>query len=1169
MSKRQASLSDKFELDDRRQLLSGTQAIVRLALMQKARDRAAGLDTAGFVTGYRGSPIATIESAFAAAGDIPPRNDILFQPAINEDLAATAIWGSQQAELRGEGKFDGVFAIWYGKGPGVDRSGDAFRHANHAGTSKHGGVIALMGDDHTCESSTSAHQSEFAFVDAMIPILNPAGVQEILDYGLYGFALSRYAGVWTGIKCVKDNVESTATVDGSLDRITIHAPSATECPLPDGGLNIRLGDTPVAKEARLHDWKRSAIQAFVRSNRLDRVIFDGGTHPAIGIVTTGKSYLDTRAALAALGIDETRAARLGLALYKVAMTWPLEPAGLAEFASGLDLIVVVEEKRSLIETQLKEQLYELQHRPRVVGKRDEHGAWLFPPQGTLDPLDIALAIGTRILERKGDAGLSAAVTQLHALRSDRPTEPEAFTRTAYFCAGCPHNSSTVVPAGSRAYAGIGCHYMAQWMDRATEGFTQMGGEGANWIGEAPFSKRGHVFQNIGDGTYVHSGSLAIRAAVAAKTTMTFKLLYNDAVAMTGGQHLDGGLTAQQMAAQMLAEGVGRLDIVTDEPGKFRRGDLPGGVRVHHRRDLDTVQRELAGVQGVTVLIYDQTCAAEKRRRWKRGTLISPNRRVFINPLVCEGCGDCGRKSNCVAVLPLETPFGRKREIDQSQCNKDFSCVEGFCPSFVTLDGATPRRNAHTNAVDTAGHLTAASTRATEPEPARPALDRPFAVLVTGVGGTGVVTVSAVLAQAAHIAGLGFGSIDVTGIAQKGGAVACHLRIAERTQDITAIRVGVADADLILGGDLVVTASNKILETIRRDHTTVVHATSELVTGGFTRDPGLMVPGARLASAIAERVGRGALVAVDAHAAAVDAFGDSLYANMILLGVAAQKNAMPIPALAIELAIQLNGAAAETNIAAFRLGRELGARKPANNIAPRSADRAPAGTPVAGELETIVAIRSAFLEEYQDAALAQRYRRRIEALGSLEATRSPGHSGLTEAAARGYFKLLAYKDEYEVARLQTDATFERLMAAKFEGVQRIFYHLAPPIFARRDPRTGEPRKLRFGPWLRPLLKILAKGKALRGTPWDPFGYTAERKLERRMISEFEALLDEIGKRLSPETHAAAVALAALPEDIRGFGHIKRENCKAAKRREAQLLVTLRQPPRPSERRPAAE
>ena len=1162
MSRRQASLSEKFELGETRQLLTGTQAVVRLCLMQKARDRAAGLSTAGYVTGYRGSPIATIEAAFQRAGAIAAENDIRFQPALNEDLAATAIWGSQQAELRGEGKFDGVFAVWYGKGPGVDRSGDAFRHANHAGTSQHGGVVALMGDDHTCESSTSAHQSEFAFVDAMIPVLNPAGVQEIIDFGLHGFALSRFAGVWVGLKCVKDNVESTATVDGRLDRVTIHLPGDDAFRMPPGGLNIRLGDGALAKEARLHDFKRAAILAYSRANALDRIVFDGGTKPRIGIVTAGKSYLDTRQALDELGIDAARASELGIRLLKVAMTWPLEPKGIARFAEGLDLILVVEEKRALIETQVKEQLYDGVNRPPVLGKKDEAGSWLFPAKGALDPLDIAAAIGGRIMRLGGDDRLATALARLQALRASKPAEPEAMTRIPYFCAGCPHNTSTVVPDGSRAYAGIGCHYMALWMDRSTEGFTQMGGEGANSIGEAPFSRRDHVFQNIGDGTYVHSGSLAVRAAVAAGTTMTFKLLYNDAVAMTGGQPLDGGMTVGQMAAQLVAEGVARLDVVTDEPDKYPPHAFPPGVAVHDRRDLDAVQRALAATPGVSVLIYDQTCAAEKRRRRKRGTFPDPDRRVFINPLVCEGCGDCGRKSNCVAVVPLETPFGRKREIDQSACNKDFSCIEGFCPSFVTLEGARVRKSAPAAAAGRDDILP-------DPGPATmPALDKPYAILVTGVGGTGVVTVSAVLAQAAHLAGLGFGSIDVTGLAQKGGAVACHMRIAKRPEDVHAIRVGTAHADLVLGGDLVVTASNRILETVRPDHTAIVHATHEMTTGAFTRDPGLVVPGALLAHAIARRAGKGSLTALDAHRLATRRFGDTLYANMILLGVAVERGHVPIPSDAVEAAIRLNGAAVEDNISAFRLGRHT-ARDP--SVAAPEPAAPPANAPHGADgLADLVATRSQFLEAYQDHALARRYADRIAAIAAREREATPGLSGLAEAAARGYFKVLAVKDEYEVARLYTDGTFERAIVLHFEGVRRIHFHLAPPLLTRRDPVTGAPRKIRFGPWLMPILRLLARGRRLRGTALDVFGYTAERRRERQMIADYEALLDRLAAALTPANHATAVALAALAETVRGFGHVKQAAHEAAKAREAELMASLERPAAPqTPRRDAAE
>ncbi|MGE8940907.1 indolepyruvate ferredoxin oxidoreductase family protein [Leptospira interrogans] len=1153
MPKRAISLSDKFDLAETHQILTGTQAVVRLALMQRARDVKAGLNTAGYISGYRGSPIAGLEGALDRARSLIEKNHIHFQAGLNEDLAATALWGSQQAELRGEGKYDGVFGIWYGKGPGVDRTGDVFRHANHSGTSKHGGVIALMGDDHTCESSTSAHQSEFAMVDAMIPVINPAGVQEILDFGLLAFALSRYAGVWVGLKCVKDNVESTATVDGSIDRVDVKIPSEDEFRMPPGGLNIRVGDQALAKEARLHDYKRAAILAFGRVNKLDRLVMSGGAAPKLGIITTGKSYLDVRQAFDELGIDEVKANQLGIRLYKVGMVWPLEPRGITAFAEGLDTIMVVEEKRSLIETQVKEQLFDTPNRPRVIGKRDENNNWLFHAKGALEPTDIAIEIGERLVRQgRGDEGLKAKISELRLLKGNRPDQPEAFLRTPYFCSGCPHNSSTVVPEGMRAYAGIGCHYMAQWMDRQTEGFTQMGGEGANWIGEAPFSKRKHIFQNLGDGTYIHSGSLAIRAAHAANVNITYKVLYNDAVAMTGGQKLDGGIGVPQIASQLLAEGVRKIEVVTDEPDKYTGANtLPSGVKAHHRRDLIAVQQQLAEIDGVTAVIYDQTCAAEKRRRRKRGDFPDPDKRVFINPAVCEGCGDCGKKSNCVSVIPLETELGRKRAIDQSSCNKDFSCLEGFCPSFVTLHGAKVKKS---KGAAGSGDLEQLSSNL--PEPKQPDLNGPYSMLVTGVGGTGVVTISAVLGQAAFIEGKGFGSIDMTGLAQKGGAVACHMRVARTADEIHAIRIGVANADLVMGGDLVVTASNKILETMRPDETAVVVSTYEMTTGDFTRNPNLVVPGNRLLQAISDRVRKGPLHTFDAHDYAVKLFGDSIASNMFLLGYAYQLGFVPIGSAAIEEAIALNGAAVGMNTAAFRLGRLT--------VVDRAAiDRIAKPAPVEHKPETlddVIAFRAKHLTGYQDAALAQRFRAKVAWIAAVEKEKAPGRSGLALAAARAYHKLLSYKDEYEVARLFTDPEFQQQMDAQFEDVRSIEFHLAPPLLANfyKDKVTGHPRKVRLGRWMLPVFRVLATGKSLRGTRWDVFGYFAERKLERQMISDYEAVLDEIASKLDQSNHAHAVALAGVPLEVKGFGHVKLANYKKAKQREAELRDALANP-----------
>jgi indolepyruvate ferredoxin oxidoreductase len=1148
MPKNTVSLDDKYALDETRQILTGTQAIVRLMLTQRARDVKAGLNTAGYVTGYRGSPIASLEAAFLRAKGVLEPNHIKFMAGLNEDLAATALWGSQQAELRGEGKYDGVFGVWYGKGPGVDRTGDVFRHANHAGTSKHGGVLALMGDDHTCESSTSAHQSEFAFLDYMMPILNPAGVQEILDYGILGFGLSRFAGVWVGIKCVKDNIEATSTVDGRVDRIQIRIPEDFTPPL--GGLNIRLGDQALAKEARLHDFKRAAILSFARANKFDRIVTSGGPKPKLGIITTGKSYLDVRQAMDELGIDEVRANQLGIRLYKVAMTWPLEPQGVLKFADGLDLVLVVEEKRALIETQVKEQLYDLPNRPRVLGKKDENEQWLFPAKYALDPTDIAIVLGERLIRAGAGDDIKAKVGELKRLKGNRPETAEAITRIPYFCPGCPHNSSTVVPQGSRAYAGIGCHYMAHWMDRSTEGFTQMGGEGANWIGEAPFSKTPHVFQNLGDGTYIHSGSLAIRAARAAGVNMTFKILYNDAVAMTGGQALDGGITVSMILNQVLAEGIEKVVVVTDEPHKYPTGFIPHGIPVYDRRDLQKVQRELRETPGVSVLLYDQTCAAEKRRRRKRGLFPDPDKRVFINPAVCEGCGDCGVKSNCVAVVPLETELGTKRAIDQSACNKDFSCLNGFCPSFVTVHGAKIAK-----AKRPAGERGITSMLASLPEPKLPVLDKPYTMLVTGVGGTGVVTVSALLGQAAHLEGKGFGSIDMTGLAQKGGAVACHMRVAKDVAHIHAIRAGVAGADLVLGCDLVVTASNKVLETIKPEHTAVVYSDYEMSTADFTRKAELRIPGAALRHAIAERAGKAPVHHLDAHTAAVKLFGDSIAANVFLLGYAYQLGCVPIGSAAIEQAIELNGAAVEMSKGAFRFGRLAAHDRTAVERLIGAAETRAAS---AQTLDEIVAYRANQLREYQNDALAERYRSRVSQIADLERDKTPGRTGLAEAVARGYHKLLAYKDEYEVARLFSAPAFGKALSEQFEAGGKLEFHLAPPLIARRDKLTGEPRKMRFGGWMLPAFRLLAKGKSLRGTRWDVFGYTTERKSERQMIADYEKLLDEIAGRLSPATHATAVALASLALDIKGFGHIKERNHKAVKIREAALLADLRNP-----------
>jgi indolepyruvate ferredoxin oxidoreductase len=1144
MPLRDVKLDDKYDLGHSHIFATGFQALVRLCLMQKELDRRSGLNTAGYVSGYRGSPLGGLDSQFLRAAPFLEKSDIRFQGGINEDLAATAIWGTQQAELRGEGKYDGVFAMWYGKGPGVDRTGDVFRHANLAGTAKRGGVLALMGDDHTAESSTTAHQSEYHFIDTMIPILNPAGVQEVLDYGLYGWAMSRFTGTWVALKTMHETIESTGAIDASLDRINIALP--TDFRMPEGGLNIRLSDPILAQEARLHDYKRDAMLAFARANGLNRIITSGGREPKIGIITTGKSYLDVRQALDELGVDEVACNQLGIRLFKVGCVWPLSRRELAEFAAGLDLVIVVEEKRSLIEVQVREELYGTANQPLCIGKRDEQGNWLFPVKGALDSNEVAICIGERILKSHRHDEIAQRVARLKEFQRIAAETRDIAQRIPYFCSGCPHNSSTVVPEGMRAYAGIGCHFMAQWMDRSTLGYTQMGGEGANWVGEAPFSKREHVFQNLGDGTYNHSGYMAIRAAIAAKTNITYKILFNDAVAMTGGQRNDGGLTVPQVARQVAAEGAKRVVVVTDEPDKYPRDtQWPSGLTVHHRDELIEVQKQLAEIPGVTVLVYDQTCAAEKRRRRKRHTYPDPEKRVIINELVCEGCGDCGVQSNCVSVQPLETEWGRKRIIDQSSCNKDFSCLKGFCPSFVTVHGAKLKKGAGVAADHDLPAL---------PDPKLPAIDQTYNIIVTGVGGTGIVTIGGILGMAGHLEGRGVGVLDMAGLAQKGGAVFSYIRFAERADDIHAIRVAAGRANLVLGGDIVVAGTRKILAAVKHGTTVMVVNTAEFLPGEFTRNADFSLPSERLKRTITNDAGPDNTHFVDATKLATALFGQSVGANMFLVGYAYQLGALPLSATAVERAIELNGEAVAMNKAAFHWGRraavdQAGVEALAKPAAAVTSDAQHLSDSFAEAVER----RVKFLTDYQDAAYAARYRATVEKARAIEAERSPGKCGLADAVARYLFKLMAYKDEYEVARLYTDGSFVNQVASTFGGENlKLEFHLAPPLLARRDKTTGLPRKMSFGPWLLPAFRLLAKFKFLRGTTFDPFGRSLERRTERRLIADYEALLDNVLISLTPENHHLAVGLAAIPEKIRGFGHVKQRHLAAAKADEAALL-----------------
>ena len=1141
------TLDDKYDLAKERIFISGAQAIVRMLLMQRELDKRNGLNTAGFISGYRGSPVGGLDLQFWQAQEKLSNSDIVFQPGLNEELAATALWGSQQTELLGEGLHDGVFGLWYGKGPGVDRSGDVLRHANLAGSSKHGGVLALMGDDHTAESSTNAHATEFLFVDAMIPIFNPAGVQELIDYGIYGYALSRFAGTWAALKCVKDNIESTASVNVSLDGHDIRIP---EFDMPPGGLNIRHELDQLGQEERLHNHKRAAAAAFLRANGLNRIVFSGGRGAKLGIITAGKSYLDVRQALDDLGIDEKRANRLGIRLFKIACPWPLDLQHIKDFAHGLDMIIVVEEKRSLIEVQVREELYGTAMQPIVVGKKDERDEWLFPVRGALDPNDIAIALGERITKVIGPSEeIAQRTNRLRQYQAMLADTGDVAVRTPYFCSGCPHNTSTRVPDGSIAGAGIGCHFMALWMNRDTVGFTAMGGEGAQWIGQAPFSKREHTFQNLGDGTYSHSGSLAIRFAIASNTNITYKILYNDAVAMTGGQPLDGGLTMDAIARQVRAEGVDRIAIVTDEPDKYTGGRaiFPEGVTIDHRDELDRVQRELRGVKGVSVLIYDQTCAAEKRRRRKRGTFPDPDKRVIVNELVCEGCGDCGVQSNCVSIQPVETEFGRKRRIDQSSCNKDFSCINGFCPSFVTMHGARLKK------VEGAGGNFDPLDGVPDPE-VYSLDDNGWSSIVNGVGGTGVVTIGALLGMAAYLEGKGCGMIDMAGLAQKGGAVFSHLRIAKSPEHIHSIRVSAGKADLILGCDLVVSGAKKVLASVRNDHTIFVSNTAEIMPGDFARSTEFTLPIERLKKAIRDAAGEDKAFFFDANRTAATLFGSTLASNVFMLGFACQHGGLPLSAEAVETAIELNGQAVTMNIDAFRWGRRAAHEPEFVRELVENSHGKPNDREISRTLDEIIERRVEFLTAYQDPNYADRYLRQILSIRSVEESLECEDLQLTETVAKNLFKVMAIKDEYEVARLYTDGSFARQLSNQFSEWDRLEFHLAPPILARRDV-NGNPRKSSFGSWVFNFFGILAKFKSLRGGPLDLFGYSSERRAERQIMKDYLDDLRLISENAGQQNLQTALALASVPSQIRGFGHVKSANARIARAERRKLRAEL--------------
>ncbi|MDA8257517.1 MAG: indolepyruvate ferredoxin oxidoreductase family protein [Betaproteobacteria bacterium] len=1150
------SLEDKYRLERGRVFVTGTQALARLPMLQHALDRKAGLHTAGYISGYRGSPLGGLDTALHAAEPFLKQHDIRFQPGLNEDIAATAIWGTQQLHLFPEPKFDGIFAMWYGKGPGVDRSGDVFRHANHAGTSKHGGVLLIAGDDPSARSSAVAHQSEHIFSACGIPVLAPSNLQEYLDYGLHGWAMSRYSGCWVAMKLTSDTAESSAVVDIEPEGYDFRIPA--DFPLPPDGVHLRWPDPQLAQELRLQQYKVYAAIAYARANRLNRLIYDS-PRPRLGIIACGKAYMDVRQALDDLGIDGNYAAEIGLRLFKVGMPWPLEADSVRQFAEGLEEILVVEEKRQIIEYQLKEMLYNWTDengrdvRPRIVGKYDETGEWpvpehhwLLPPTAELTPAIVARAIAARIGRFHTSPRITDYIAFLdgkaRALAKPRVT----LMRTPWFCPGCPHNQSTKVPAGSCALGGVGCHLMAVTMGRNTLTISHMGGEGATWLGVAGHSGTQHVFANMGDGTYFHSGLLAIRAAVAAKVNITYKLLFNDAVAMTGGQAIDGILTVPQLTRQLAAEDVARIIVMSDEPDKYKSiSDFAPGVEIRHRDTLEATQRELRETKGVSALVYDQTCAAEKRRRRKRGTFKDPAMRVFINTAVCEGCGDCAVKSNCLAVVPVETEFGRKRATDQFACNKDFSCLDGFCPSMVTVHGGSVRRGK--------ALATGEQGFADLPDPPPQSLDHPYGILIAGVGGTGVVTIGALLGMAAHLEGKGVTVLDMTGLAQKGGAVMSHVRLAERQEQLHSARIATGEAKLILGCDIVVTVTEDALSKAAANATRAIVNTGHTITGEFLRNPDREFPAGAMEQVVVDTVGRDAAEFIDATRLATRLMGHSIATNIFMLGHAFQRGRVPLSLEAILRAIELNGAAVEDNRRAFQWGRRA-AHDPAGVAALLADDGSPKPEAIATSLDEIIARRRRYLADYQDEAYAQRYLQLVDRVRAAEAKVIPGDAALTEAVARSYFKLLACKDEYEVARLYTAPEFAAELAASFEGDYHLEFHLTLPW--RRGAAPGEePKKQRFGPWMLTAMKLLAKFKFLRGTALNPFGRSAERVQERELVAEYEASVKHILDHLDATNHDAAVALARVPESIRGYGPVKERSVVAAMAKRDELMAAF--------------
>ncbi|MFS8934663.1 indolepyruvate ferredoxin oxidoreductase family protein [Cupriavidus taiwanensis] len=1153
------SIDDKYALESGRAYMSGVQALVRLPLLQRRRDTMAGHNTAAFISGYRGSPLGTYDQAMWQAKKHLADNHVVFKPGVNEELGVTAVWGSQQLDFDAASKkYDGVFGIWYGKGPGVDRSGDALKHANLAGTSRLGGVIALAGDDHVSKSSTLAHQSDHTLIACGLPVFFPSNVQDILDLGVHAFAMSRFSGLWSGMKTVQEVVESGASVVTDSDRVRILLPE--DFAMPEGGLHIRWPDDPLAAEARMMEFKWPAALAYVRTNRLNRNVVEGPSD-RLGIIASGKAYSDTRQALLDLGLDDAACCALGIRVHKVSVVWPLESLSVREFAHGLREVLVVEEKRPLIEQQLKDELYHYppDARPAVFGKyhhTDGVGGewshprpaedWLLRAKADLSPALVAKAIAQRLrlLGVPADVAARMDVRLKEIEARERATaqgDSRGTDRLPWFCPGCPHNTSTRVPQGSVATAGIGCHGMVVWMDRSTTSWSQMGGEGVHWMGQAPFSKRNHMFANLGDGTYNHSGLLAVRQSIHAGVNMTYKILFNSAVAMTGGQPVDGQLDVPAMSRELAAEGARQIVVVTDEPDKYKGvANLATGVTVRHRDELDAVQRELRDVSGVTAIIYDQACATKKRRERKRGTMADPAKRVVINELVCEGCGDCSVESNCLAVQPVETEFGRKRKINQDTCNKDFSCTKGFCPSFVTVEGGQLRQPS-----TPARHHPAPGDI---PMPALPDAATPRRIVVAGIGGTGIVTIGGVLGMAAHLEGKGVITQDATGMAQMGGSTWSHIQIAASPEALHASRVDIAMADLVIGCDTVVAASKATLAAMSPERTYVVLNSHVTPTAAFVRNPDWDAQTAEAVGRIAQAVGKGQLGSFDAEQVAKGVMGQSIYANLMMLGYAWQKGRVPLSHAALMRAIELNGVQVDSNQAAFEWGRMCA--HDMSRVPVRAADAQVIQFVRKLPVEELLKQHAEFLAGYQNRAYAAQYESFVGRVKMAESV--VGGARMTEAVARSLFKLMAYKDEYEVARLHTGAAFRKQIESMFEGKVRLVHHLAPPLFARKN-QDGQPVKGAYGPWMRTAFGVLARFRGLRGTALDPFGYTAERKAERALIAEYRRCIEGLLQKLSAQNLDLALEIARLPMEIRGYGHVKVRNLAAVRTRWDRLMA----------------